>query len=371
MPDAIETKNEASGKPLQGVGGWLLVFVLGTFANVLFNLVILLQGGRTSMGGQIRIYNPAQLVLLTVSALAAGVALLTLRNRGAVLVVRVYLGLYLVSNLLVAFFGLEAPSGYYIIDREGLAVRSILQAVLINAVWQTYFARSQRVRTTYPASAAAGAALPAAAAKSLAAVFDRKKYGVNFLVGAGFFLGMLVSGILWTIYDPLVHGYPAVFPSAGYFLAYRIPLLLVYSALLVLLLHSLRNDWLAAALMGLGTMVLGQAAQLVFRGTVFGAVHMRAAFDPLTMVNGFLWSFFLVLGIAFALRTWGLRWWSLAAWSVFSALACDLIVQVLYALARSDTRIDLLSLPMDIIEGIVVGSFLYWGIMLHVARKKT
>ena len=215
MPEANEVQPGTSEKNLQGVGGWLLLFVIGTFANVLLNLAIVSQGGTQSWGGNLMVYNPLQLVLLAAMALATGVTLLTVRNGNAVLLVRVYLGFYLVSNILVAFFGLKAPSGYYIVDREALIVKSILQAVLINVVWQTYFSLSKRVKATYPAPALA--ALPATVGKSLSSLYDRKVFGIDYFLGIGFFLAAFVSGIMWTVYFPLVQSYPLEFPPASFF----------------------------------------------------------------------------------------------------------------------------------------------------------
>jgi hypothetical protein len=371
MSAANETQTGTSEKTLQGVGGWLLVFVIGTFANVLMNLAIVLQGGRQSWGGNLMVYNPLQLVLLAVLALATGVVLLSVRNGNAVLLVRFYLGFYLASNILVAFFGLKAPSGYYIIDREGLIVKSIMQAVLINLVWQIYFSRSRRVKATYPPLAAAGDAVPLPAGKSLAAIHDRKIFGIDYFLGIGFFLANFVSGILWIIYSPLVQNYPLEFPPASYFLAFRLPLMFLESLLLVLLLHTLRRDWLIAVAMGLGTMTLGYLARIMFSGATFGSMHIRGGFNVITMINGFMWSFLIILGLSLALRTWGRKWWSVVAWVGIAGLAGDLIGQFMWALTEENFRFSFSSVPMDVIDGVVTGSILYLGLMLYLGRKRT
>jgi hypothetical protein len=370
MSEANEIQSETKTKQLQGIGGWLLIFIIGTFANVIINLGIVFQGGKTSWGGNIMIYNPFQLVLLAIFALATGVALLKIRNKNAVLLARIYLGFYLVSNILVALFGLKAPSGYYIIDREGLIIKSIMQAIMINLVWQTYFSRSARVKATYPALGGSGESLQLSPGKSLSAVFDRKIFGINYFAGIGFFLAMMISEILWILYFPLIQSYPAAFPPAAYFLAYRMPLLILYSVLLVLLLHTLHNDWLIAGMMGLGTMTLGYLAKIIFSGATFGSLHINSQFNLLTMINGFMWSFFLILGIMFAIKTWGLKLWSMIIWAVIAGLASDLIGQLLYVLKESNFRFDFLSLPMDVLDGTIVGSLLYLGIMLHFRKKK-
>ncbi|HEX7503466.1 MAG TPA: DUF2569 family protein, partial [Acidobacteriota bacterium] len=333
-------------------------------------LAIVSQGGSQSWGGNLMVYNPLQLVLLAILALATGVTLLTVRNSNAVLLVRIYLGFYLVSNILVAFFGLKAPSGYYIIDREGLIVKSILQAVLINLVWQTYFLRSRRVKATYPPLADVGEAVQATVGKSLAALHDRKVFGIDYFMGIGFFLATLISGIMWTVYFPLVQSYPLEFPPASFFLTYRIPLLILESLLLVVLLHALRRDWQIAVAMGLGTMTLGVLGRLVFSGATFGSLHIRGGFNIITMINGFMWSFFIILGLALALRTWGRKWWSVVAWMGIGGLASDLIGQLLWALTGENFRFSFSSVPMDVIDGIVTGSILYFCIVLHLRKKR-
>ena len=368
MPETNDVQTGTSEKKLQGVGGWLLLFVIGTFANVLLNLAILIQGGTQSWGGNLVVYNPLQLALLAAMALATGITLLSARNGNAVLLARVYLGFYLVSNILVAFFGLEAPSGYYIINREALIVKSILQALLVNVVWQTYFSLSKRVKATYPSTA--GAAVPATAGKSLSSLYDRKAFGIDYFLGIGFFLATLISGILWIVYTPLVQGYPLEFPPASYFLTYRLPLMILYSLLLVLVLNTLRRDWLIAVAMGLGTMLLSYLARIFFNGTVFGSMHIRASFDVIVMLNGFMWSFFIILALAFALRTWGLKWWSLAAWVGITGSAADLLGQFLWLLTEKNFRFSFSSLPLDVLDGAITGSILYFCIMLHLRKKR-
>lgn len=372
MSESNEIQPAPEAKPLQGVGGWLLLFVIGTFANVIFNLVILLQGGRQSMGANIMVYNPAQLVLLAILALVTAVALLTMHNQNAVLIARIFLGFYLVSNILVAFFGLKAPSGYTIIDREGLIVKSIMQAVLVNLVWQLYFSRSKRVQATYPPPATSGLAAPAASAgSSLWRLFDRNSFAISYFVGGAFFLAMMVSNFLWFLAQPLLWSFTFEFPPASYFLVFRTPVLLLEALLLAVLLRALRNDWLIATAMGLGTMILGFLSRLAFNGATFGAMHVSAGFDPLSLLNGFMWSFFLVLGIVIALRAWGLKWWSMIIGVAAGGLASDLVGQLLYLLTHENSRFDLPAIPMDAIDGIVVGTILYLGFMLHLGEKRT
>jgi hypothetical protein len=372
MTEANEIQPTPGPKPLQGVGGWLLLFVIGTFANVIFNLVILLQGGQQSMGANIMVYNPLQLALLAILALVTGVALLTMRNSNAVLIARVFLGFYLVSNILVAFFGLKAPSGYYIIDREGLIVKSIMQAVLVNLVWQLYFSRSKRVKATYPPATTTGLAAPAASAgNSLWGLFDRNTFGIGYFVGIAFFLAMMVSNLLWFLAQPILWSFPFQFPPASYFFVYRTPVLLLEALLLVVLLRVFRNDWLIATAMGLGTMILGFLSRLAFSGTAFGSMHVGGGFDLPLLLNGFMWSFFLVLGVAIALRTWGRKWWSMIIGVAAGGLASDLIGQLLYLLTRENFRFDFTTIPMDAIDGIVVGSILYLGLMLHLGEKES
>ncbi|MCX6565597.1 MAG: DUF2569 family protein [Candidatus Aminicenantes bacterium] len=365
-----EIQTGATIKQLHGVGGWLLIFIIGTFGNVILNLAIVLQGEKLSWGGNIIVYNPFQLVLLAVFAFATGVALLTIRNKNAVLLTQIYLAVSLVSNIIVAIIGLKAPSGYYIADREGVMIRGIIQAVVINLVWQTYFLRSKRVKATYPPRGGTGEAVQLSPGKSLSSIFDRKIFGINYFTGIGFFLAVMISGILWILYYPLIQSYPLEFPPASYFLAYRIPLTILYSVLLVLLLYTLRNDWLIAVSMGLGTMTLGYIARIIFSGTTFGPLHINGAFNLLFLMNGFLWSFFLVLGIIFALKTWGLKLWSVIIWVCLGVLASDLIGQFLNALTIENFRFDLLGLPMDVIDGAITGSILYLSIMLHFRKKK-
>ena len=138
----------------------------------------------------------------------------------------------------------------------------------------------------------------------------------------------------------------------------------------MVLLHTLRRDWQIAVVMGLGTMTLGVLGRLVFSGATFGSLHIRGGFNIITMLNGFMWSFFIILGLALALRTWGPKWWSVVAWVGIAGLASDLIGQLLWAMTATNSRFSFSSVPMDVIDGVVSGSILYFCIMLHLRRKK-
>ncbi|OGU47286.1 MAG: hypothetical protein A2000_04055, partial [Ignavibacteria bacterium GWB2_36_8] len=135
----------------EGIGGWLLLFVIGTFISALWNFIIAAQSGESSFlsSTQVFVTNPAVAVLVGFLGLATGIVLIAVRNNYSVWMARIYMLTYLVGSFIVAITGLEAPSGYYIVNEEGVIIKGIVYAIVFNLIWQSYFIKSRRVKATY------------------------------------------------------------------------------------------------------------------------------------------------------------------------------------------------------------------------------
>jgi len=356
---------------LKGIGGWLLLFIIGTFASSILNLVTAAQSGSTSFlsGGNLLVSNPYVATMLGLCALVTAIMLIAVRNIYAVWVARGYMIMYLIGSIIIAITGLEAPSGYYVINEEAEIIKGIFSALLLNAIWQSYFFRSKRVKATYPNVSEVQADTQLEIGKTLTSLFNKQKLGINYYAGIGLFLMMFIGWFTYTIYYAIWYNYSLQFPPLSFFLAFRIPLVILYSILLVFLLHYVRNDWLIAALMGLGTLILSLLFRLIFSSTSFGNISLGNAFAPSILVANFMWSFFLLLSLCFAVRTWGFKWWSFMVWVPIGNLVEGLIGGLINLLEYQGNTFSLAFMPIGILQGMIEGIIIYFSIYLFLKRK--
>lgn len=366
----IQKTTVAETQKLQGIGGWLLFFVIGTFLSALWNFMISTQSGESSFFTytEILIPNPAFAVVLGFFGLATGIMLIAVRNMYSVWLARIYMLVYLIGSIIIALIGLEAPSGYYIIDEEEMIIRGIAYAVLFNLIWQSYFIKSKRVKTNYKIPALTEGITEMQVGNSLTSVFNRKAFGVNYLIGVGIFIALVLSGFLWSVSDSIWWDSTFVFITS-YFFLFRIPILILYSILFVLLLHLLKNDWLIALSVGLGTMVVSYLMRLIYNGVSFGQITITSI-EVGNLFSFFSWSFILVVSIILALKTWGLKWWSLALWICIGNLFEGVIVQLIDVTRYEGFTFDFIFIPMSFIDGILFGSAFFLCISLFLKRKK-
>jgi len=357
--------------PLKGIGGWLLLFIIGTFVSSVINFITVAQTGSTSFlsGGNLLVSNQYVASLLGLLALVTGIMLITVRNIYSVWVARGYMIMYLIGSIVVAITGLEAPSGYYVINEEGEIIRGIFSAIVLNSIWQTYFFKSKRVQATYPKIAEVQVDTSLEIGKTLSSLFNKQKIGVNYYVGVGLFLALVVSWFLYAIYDAIWYGEAIQLPSASFFFAYRIPIAILYSVLLIFLLHFLRNDWLIAVAMGFGTVILSLLLRLIFSGTSFGNITFSQIFSPIILIFNFKWSCILLLSMSLALLTFGFKWWAFILWVPIGNLADGLIGEILNILQYSGHHFSFSFIIIGIIQGVVEGTIFYFSIYLFLKQK--
>lgn len=358
-------------QPLKGIGGWLLLFIIGTFVSSAINFVTVAQTGSSSFlsGGNMLVSNPYVASLLGLLALVTGIMLITVHNIYAVWVARGYMIMYLIGSIIVAITGFEAPSGYYVINEEGEIIRGIFSAILLNSIWQTYFFRSKRVQATYPKIAEVQVDSSLEIGNTLTSLFNKQKLGINYYVGGGLFLTLVISWFLYAIYDAIWYGGTIQLQSASFFFAYRIPIAILYSVLLIFLLHYLRNDWIIAVAMGLGTVIISLILRSILSGTSFGNITFAQAFSPIILIFNFKWSCILLLSMSLAVRTFGFKWWAFILWVPIGNIVDGLIGEILNILQYSGNHFSFSFIPIGIIQGVIEGIIFYFSIYLFLKQK--
>ena len=357
---------------IKGVGGWLLLFVIGAFLNSITNLVIAIipRDQPIFSSGYVFISNAYVSTLLGLLALSTGIMLIAVRNIYAVWTARIYMIMYLIGSIVVAIIGIEAPSGYYVMNEEWIIIQGIISALALNLIWQSYFFRSKRVKATYPKISAAEESLQFEIGKTLTSLFSRQKLGINYYVGVGLFLTMIISSFSYTIYYALWYGGTSQFMPLSYFLAYRIPLVILYSVLLIFLLHTLRYDWLVAILMGFGTSILPFLFHLFFSNVSFGNITITKILAPTILIFNFKWSFFLLISIILAMRTWGFKWWSFIVWIPIGNVVDGLFDELINLLHYKENIFSFSFIPISIVQGIIDGAIIYFSIYFFLKQKR-
>ncbi len=351
-------------QPLKGIGGWLLLFIIGTFVSSAINFVTVAQTGSSSFlsGGNMLVSNPYVASLLGLLALVTGIMLITVRNIYAVWVARGYMIMYLIGSIIVAITGFEAPSGYYVINEEGEIIRGIFSAILLNSIWQTYFFKSKRVQATYPKIAEVQVDSSFEIGKTLTSLFNKQKLGINYYVGGGLFLTLVISWFLYAIYDAIWYGSTIQLGAASFFFAYRIPIAILYSVLLIFLLHSVNDDWIIAVSMGFGTAIISLIFRLIFSDS-------SQIISLIILLFNFKWSFILILSMCLAIRTLGFKWWSFFLWLPIGNVVDGLIGEILSILQYSGNHFSFSFLPIGIIQGMVEGLIFYFSIYFFLKQK--
>jgi|GEM_PF-3875530 len=370
MTSENEMENTSEKKGPQGVGGWLLLFVIGNFVSFAMNAFYLLHGEEMSWGNRIMVFHPPQLVMLAFFSLATAIALLATRNRGAVRLAQVALAAYLVSTVILFLAGgLRAPAGYRL--EEGAALEGILRAFLVNLVWQIYLVRSKRVKATYRPLQEVESAAAFDPGRSLTSLFSRKEFGINYLFGGGVLLAWIFAENFWRLYWLLLNKSHIQLPIfSEFFLSIVIPAVL-FAFLIIVLLHSLQKDWLAVVLLGVSGMLSVLVYQIMvhpLRGTeqyYSFFIYVRYGIDLLRV---FLEFFFLACGMVIAVRAKGLRYWSFIFWAVAWQMTALLFNSFLFSVVHQSSKSGFDSFPLKLIICFAWGTFLYLGLALHLKK---
>jgi len=157
-PGLISSEPDFTTVQVNGVGGWLLFFVIGQLAlRPLLFLISFFKGASTAVIAErfpatatiIKIETGIEIALL-IGGILAGCALLKTGVSWPVLLTKAYLVANALLNLTLAalYFGTDLPDT----TRVSLIARGIVSGVLVSIVcflWFLYFTKSKRVQATY------------------------------------------------------------------------------------------------------------------------------------------------------------------------------------------------------------------------------
>lgn len=157
-PSLISSQPDFTAVQVNGVGGWLLFFVIGQLAlRPMLFLSNLLRGASAAEIAErfpftatiIRIETVIQIVLL-IGGILVGCALLKTGVRWPVLLTKIYLvvNALLTLTLAVLYFSSDLPET----TRTSLIARGIASGVVVSImslIWFLYFTRSKRIQATY------------------------------------------------------------------------------------------------------------------------------------------------------------------------------------------------------------------------------
>lgn len=350
VPSAVTPAEE-----FHGVRGWLLLFVIGCFITAIWNLVL----GLATIPETVT--NKPYNLFIAVLSIITGAALITSRNNSAVYVARFYLAAALIGNLIIAIVGVEPPPGYYLRGGDTFLWRSVIQAILFNVIWQTYFVRSRRVRATY--SFAAPDFSEFLAIRRYPSLFDRQRDGINYYAGAGLLLASLLTSLIASAAARGVTPMPLM----------EVVFALLEAAAFLILSYLIRNQWLLPMLFGLIETLFGIGRRAMFNAMQLENMDLEPAFSPSPMVFGFFWGFFFMLGLIAAVRLWGPKWWSLML-GITLMMFINLVGRQMFSMLTTEGAsfdpvlmivIGLASIP----HGILFGALIYAGLVLHLKQK--
>lgn len=198
------------------------------------------------------------------------------------------------------------------------------------------------------------------------ALFDRKKYGINFYFGAGFFLASIISWFSWPIVILLI-GHKPILPPFGQFVDFFI-MALLYSTSFLFVSHLVRKNLLLPFIWGLCRVILGIFDRGVIRSLFVKSQeisNLGHVFDLNIMVISFICAFLYMAAIILSIYYWKIKPWSL----IIGITIADIISQIIACIILKDISFSLSDILFAVISGIIDGVLLYAGFALHFRKK--
>lgn len=195
--------------------------------------------------------------------------------------------------------------------------------------------------------------------KQFVDLFDQEKYGFNFFVVIGLFLGGFIGMILLIFrYEILYPDFQSIFDIE--FFGRSVLTNLVFAFVFVGLCHIIKKDIFLPFAAGLAQIILGT----IYRIT---GLYGGQIFDFQTMLIDFLWIFFLAGGIILFFRIMGFK--PLAFLLGFTA--GGVLIQ-LFLLVFFSTPLSMLwkVLLFEIVDALIAGFLFYMGMAIHLKKHR-
>lgn len=191
-------------------------------------------------------------------------------------------------------------------------------------------------------------------------LFDQKKYGFNFFVAIGFFLGGVIGWFFILFrFSILYHEYQFIFDIGDF--SRSVLTNLIFAFVFIGLCHVIKKDIVLPFAAGLADIILG----ILFRMT---GLYGGAIFEFRPMLIDFLWTLFLAAGIILFFRIMGFKPFSFVFGFAAGALLIQLFLLVFYSIPLSMFWKILL---LEMVRAFIAGFLFYLGMAIHLKKYRS
>jgi len=212
-----------------------------------------------------------------------------------------------------------------------------------------------------------------ASTNDYSALFNLKKYGINYPVGIGLFLALILAKITWIII-PLQFSAFYYYTQSFIFLFAIIALDVIYCALFLLISHRIENKWLLVVMWGLAGMVISVGRRALQFTTLDYLEEIGVGYlvNPANLISGFIMSALFMAGIVLAIRYWGTKVWSVIAGSIGGHVVFSIIWGIISLITLGHTRYwSFQNFIINTINYAIFGAAIYYGIYFHLKARQT
>ncbi len=200
--------------------------------------------------------------------------------------------------------------------------------------------------------------------RELPTLFDRQRFGLNVLIGVGYFVAQELMQFTWMILS-LLQGHGVGWSPAGYYLA-TLATGVLEAAAFVFAVHWVRNARALPFVWGLATVVFGVAVRGALNALALEGWPQQQVFAPLRIASSFVYGALLMFGLVLAVRRWGARLWTLIVGAASGFLVHAVVFQIVWSTTMPDRSVDWEHPASAILDGVLLGGLIYAGLALHL-----
>jgi hypothetical protein len=198
--------------------------------------------------------------------------------------------------------------------------------------------------------------------------FNSRVNGINLPVGIAFFLGLLLTHLIWMLASAgMFRSFPLMFGR------YYLPMLFsdaVMVTAFLLLIRSVRKNILLFVAYGITVMLLGLLKRYVFSFTLLDPQEMAASPVMLPrMINDFLFAALFMAGVVYSIRYLGLKWWTIGAGLIAAYLAAYLLTELIGLPLGSGFYFSFRFLTLSVISAAIQGFSIWYGIWYFALKR--
>ncbi len=211
--------------------------------------------------------------------------------------------------------------------------------------------------------------------KEFSSLFNKKKYGVNYLLGIALFIALAITRVLRIL---IIGGYEDYYLSTFDYYAIGFAIDLLISILFVASCHIVIKSWAQPFIWGAVIVAIFYFKSIILINSQIlpGEDLMKIpSLHIERILKDFIWGFAFMFGFVFAVNVWGPKIWSLIIGFTFSFIIYKaLFIALEFGPAMAELNSNYLFSGMDLINlvgRIITAVLIYAALFLHFDNLKS